>query len=362
MKNFRFLAMLLLGVLLNVNLISCSKDDNLPEKGDDKVEHPNGIPNKIPNNVIYYTTKDNIIVRLKNEDVFGGAKIVSNTYSSTKGYGTIEFASEVTAIESKAFMKQSTLTYIAFSNSVTSIGNSAFEDCSGLTSVTIPNSVVSIGNSAFEYCSGLTSVQISDITAWCNIDFGDCFSNPLSYAHHLYMKGKEVKDLVIPKSVTSIGGAAFYKCSGLTSVTIPNSVTSIGYDAFYECYGLTSVTIPNSVTSIGFGTFAYCSGLTSVTIPNSVTSIGNAAFLNCDGLTSVTIGNSVKSIGNSAFEYCSELLDVYCYAENVPSTGSNAFYGSYPEYATLHVPAASIDSYKASAPWRWFGKIVALTK
>ena len=126
MKNFRFLAMLLLGVLLNVNLISCSKDDNLPEKGDDKVEHPNGIPNKIPNNVIYYTTKDNIIVRLKNEDVFGGAKIVSNTYSSTKGYGTIEFASEVTAIESKAFMKQSTLTYIAFSNSVTSIGNSAF--------------------------------------------------------------------------------------------------------------------------------------------------------------------------------------------------------------------------------------------
>ena len=187
MKNFRFLAMLLLGVLLNVNLISCSKDDNLPEKGDDKVEHPNGIPNKIPNNVTYYTTKDNIIVRLKNEDVFGGAKIVSNTYSSTKGYGTIEFASEVTAIESKAFMKQSTLTYIAFSNSVTSIGNSAFE-----------------------YCSGLTSVQISDITAWCNIDFGDCFSNPLSYAHHLYMKGKEVKDLVIPKSVTSIGKLAFY--------------------------------------------------------------------------------------------------------------------------------------------------------
>ena len=32
-------------------------------------------------------------------------------------------------------------------------------------------------------------------------------------------------------SVTSIGGCAFYECSGLTSVTIPNSVTSIGdYD------------------------------------------------------------------------------------------------------------------------------------
>ena len=175
MKNFRFLAMLLLGVLLNVNLISCSKDDNLPEKGDDKVEHSNGIPNKIPNNVIYYTTKDKIIVRLKNEDVFGGAKIVSNTYSSTKGYGTIEFASEVTAIESKAFMKQSTLTYIAFSNSVTSIGDEAFRECSALTSVSIPKSVTSIGHSAFEDCSGLTSVSIpNSVTSIGYSAFKDC--------------------------------------------------------------------------------------------------------------------------------------------------------------------------------------------
>ena len=36
-------------------------------------------------------------------------------------------------------------------------------------------------------------------------------------------------------SVESIGGNAFYKCSGLTSVTIPNSVESIGRYAFYLC-------------------------------------------------------------------------------------------------------------------------------
>ena len=154
-------------------------------------------------------------------------------------------------------------------------------------------------------------------------------------------------EVVIPESVEYEGTA--YR------------VTSIGDKAFNLCYGLTSVTIPNSVTSIRDYAFYGCSGLTSVTIGNSVTSIGEYAFSSCSGLTSVTIGNSVTSIEDWAFRNCPELLDVYCYAEKVPSTYSEAFDGSYPENATLHVPDASIDSYKATAPWYYFGKIVALT-
>ena len=263
------------------------------------------------------TTQATVIA--KSSGKYSGEVIIpeSVTHEST--------AYSVTSIGEEAFRGCSDLTSVTIGNSVTSIGKNAFRGCSDLTSVTIGNSVASIGNYAFYECSGLTSVHISDIIAWCNIDFGGEYSNPLSYANLLYLNGEEVQDLEIPNSVTSIEGGAFSNCSALTSVTIPNSVTSIGEGAFIGCSDLTSVTIGNSVTSIGDGAFSGCSGLTSVTIPNSVTSIGSSAFESCEGLTSVTIGNGVTSIGDRAFYYCYKLLDVYCYAEKVPSTESDAF-------------------------------------
>lgn len=243
--------------------------------------------------------------------------------------------------------------------SVSSIGSEVFKGRS-LTSVTIPNSVTSIGENAFQGCSGLTSVHISDIAAWCRISFGSGYANPLNCAHHLYLGDEEIKDLVIPNSVTGIERCAFWGCSGLTSVNIPSSVTSIGSSAFYGCSGLTAVhisdigawckisfvqssnplslarhlflngeevkdlEIPNSVTSIGSSAFYGCTGLTSVTIGNSVTSIGNGAFYNCSGLTSVNIGNGVTSIGSSAFSGCSGLTSLI-FGSSLTSIGNNAF-------------------------------------
>ena len=195
--------------------------------------------------------------------------------------------------------------------------NSYSNEYSG--AVTIPESVTysgstysvtSIGDAAFSRCSSLTSVVIpNSVTSIGDGAFGGCSS---------------LTSVEIPNSVTSIGDYAFYECSSLTSVEIPNSVTSIGERVFYDCDGLTSVEIPNSVTNIGDEAFCSCSGLTSVEIPNSVTSIGPGAFSDCSSLTSVVIPNSVISIGGGAFRDCSSLTSVVI-PNSVTSIGDAAF-------------------------------------
>ena len=345
-------------------------------------------------------------------------------YKGTMSDGTkIKIKDGTLGIAGDAFYGCSSLTSITIPNSVTSIGDRSFSQCSGLTSITIPNSVTSIGDWAFSGCSGLTSVTIPNSvtsigndalgnTPWYNnqpdglvyagkvlYQFKGTMSDgtkikikdgTLGIADYAFNRCSGLTSITIPNSVTSIGDYAFSGCSGSIKVeegntvydsrdncnaiietasntlimgcpntNIPSSVTSIGDGAFSGCSGLTSITIPNSVTSIGFYSFSGCSGLTSITFPNSVTSIGYGAFSRCSGLTTISIGKRVKDIGEDVFGKCEKLANVYCYAENVPNA-DGAFWGSYLEDATLHVPVGSMDAYKAKAPWKYFKNIVAI--
>ena len=69
----------------------------------------------------------------------------------------------------------------------------------------------------------------------------------------------------------------------------------------------------------------------------------------------------MTSIGDWAFAYCKNIENVYCYAEEVPSTNYNsAFDDSNIENATLYVPASAIEAYKTTEPWSSFVTIKAI--
>ena len=163
---------------------------------------------------------------------------------------------------------------------------------------------------------------------------------------------KDVKNMpsvvIIPriyngKAVTSIGYAAFQKCSSITKIIIPNSVTLIEQRAFYNCSSLENIVVEKenpkyhsnenciietdtktlivgcknsvipadgSVTQIWFSAFSGCSSLTSIVIPDAVTSIGALAFEGCSSLVSVVIGDGITTILMGAFDGCTSLNNI----------------------------------------------------
>ena len=157
---------------------------------------------------------------------------------------SVIIGNSVTSIGECAFAYCESLTFIIIPNSVTSIGGNAFYNCTNLKNITIPDSVTSIGGNAFYNCTNLASVYITNLAAWCSIDFDSddnyYSSNPLYYAYKLYVSGKLATDIVIPSGVTTIPDYGF-SSGNIVSVTIPDSVTSIGDYAFMNCYNLTNV-------------------------------------------------------------------------------------------------------------------------
>jgi len=162
-----------------------------------------------------------------------------------------------------SFAYATSLENVTIGSYVETIGQSAFYGCNKLKSVTVPPSVKTSSYYAFYSCGSLNAVYITDLEAWCKIDFysGGCYTNPLEHAHNLYLNGNLVTDLVIPDGITKINACAFQACTSITSVTIPDSVTEIQQYAFWHAFGLESIIIPSSVTTMGGGIFDSCSAL-----------------------------------------------------------------------------------------------------
>lgn len=135
-----------------------------------------------------------------------------------------------------------------------------------------------------------------------------------------------LREVLIPDSVTHIGQEAFADCVNLEKAALPGALKVIGKEAFSGCRKLKSVTIPAGVGCVGEGAFSGCTALSGVTLAGGVTAIGKSAFRNCTALRRISIPQTVTEIRDGAFSGCTSLNTVIMNGCS-PVIGDGAFDG-----------------------------------
>lgn len=172
-------------------------------------------------------------------------------------------------------------------------------------------------------------------------------------------------ELIYFTNVKTIAQDAFYGCSALQSIGSANIEDFKAY-SFYRCNALTSVDF-SSCKSIGAAAFYNCplagelqlyvtnvsqdafgnSKLTRVYLYN-VSVVSKQAFQGSKEIEMVELGDKVTSIGSYAFyQSPAKMTTIICRAATPPTLGD----GNTFTKATIYVPDASVDAYKAATGW-----------
>jgi len=301
--------------------------------------------------VLEYQTKDVVIDGLKFRllKVSHQAKLITWDNNVT----TLQIPSEVE--------------YEGEKYTVTSVNQSVFSKNSSITKIIIPKTVKNTdfgSNEGFKYnpfvdCISVESIEVEEGNpAICSVD-GVLFNKDTTTLIG-YPAGATRELYTVPASVKTAGDGAFLNSKYLKKIVLPDNIETLGYSLFASSKSLEEVTLPSSIKELSIYLFKDCTKLKSVVIPEGVTTIGYSAFEGCTSLESISLPESINFIDFFAFGSLSNLKNVYCQAKIVPNTSQNVFGNVNLSKVTLHVPAASINAYQATEPWKNFKEIVAL--
>ena len=216
-------------------------------------------------------------------------------------------------ISDYAFYQCGSLHTVRLGESLTYIGNSAFEECASLADdgINLPKTVSFVGGNAF-YKTGAHA--------------NTTFDNPIAYiddwAVGIYTPQNQFQvystQIDLKKGTRAIANYAFSEAPLFCGVLFPDSLEYVGRGAFYGCFGLAGVGGSQNLKVIDDYAFSGCRTLWAYATPTekgvanfppSLKYIGRSAFYQCEMLIGVKIPASVEYIGDYAFYGCANLGD-----------------------------------------------------
>lgn len=245
------------------------------------------------------------------------------------GLKSIQFPSTLQKIDDNAFWRGQIAGDVHIPESVTAIGKNVFNKCP-ITSVNLPEGLQVLGGGAFSETKLTEMPEIPESITVLDSTFQGCTDikevtipsqvTDISGA----FAGTGISTVTVPYQVTNYY-RAFNGCKSLEKVviesqsdTIPSGGSAQG--VFQNCTNLKSVILPEWVTTIGNYAFSGCTSLKDTAFLKDVKSIGDFAFQNA-GLSGNLVLNAT-SIGYKAFINCVNLGPNVCFA-NVATIGAN---------------------------------------
>ena len=201
------------------------------------------------------------------------------------------------------------------------IGDSAFASCTALTNVVLPATVTTVGGDAFRYDTALLSFVAP---------------GPVTIGSYCFYENTTITNACLP-NVVALNYRCFQTCRNLKSIgTDLSSVRSLGQEALSNCSQLEGDFVLTNCTSFGTWLFNGSAKITSVILGPGVTKVTTVAFSACDSLTNVVVQGEISAIDQSAFgshgpyySHCFTPNHLHVYLTNVPETLGNPFTGMY---------------------------------